>query len=247
MTTPELNLLLTNDDGIDAPGIAALGRALAGLGRVEWIAPLHHHSGCGHTVTTHRVLEVHERSSGLAVDGTPADCVRLGLHHLLPKVDWVISGINEGGNLGVDVFISGTVAAVREGVIHGIPGIAVSHYIARGRQIDWERAAQWARRAIEPLLQLGWQPGTFWNINLPHPESGGHEPEIVFCSTDPSPLPLNFQVEGSKAKYSGDYQTRARRIGHDVDVCFGGQIAVSLVRLLDSSGVGLAERETSRA
>lgn len=239
MTSSQPTLLLTNDDGIDAPGILALAGALQGLGKLEIIAPLGPQSGCGHAVTTHRGLEVHERPNGLAVDGTPADCVRLGLHHLAKNVDWIISGINAGGNLGVDVFHSGTVAAVREGVIHGIPGVAISHYIARGRQIDWELAQVRARRAIAPLLEMTWRPGTFWNINLPHPEPGAAEPAIVFCETDPSPLPLTYHFVGNTSHYRGDYQSRARLPGHDVDVCFGGSIAISLVRLIDSIGVGL--------
>ena len=244
MTNSQPRLLLTNDDGIDAPGIAALRNAVDGLGQATIVAPLEAQSGCGHAVTTHRTIEVHERSNGLAVDGTPADCVRLGLHHLVEKVDWVVSGINAGGNLGVDVFISGTVAAVREGVIHGLPGIAISHYIAKGRTIDWNQAATWARQTIEQLLVLEWRPGTFWNINLPHPELGASEPKIVFCSTDPSPLPLAYSVDGKSAKYAGNYHGRVRRSGTDVDVCLGGDIAVSMIQLLDSSGVGLAEVKT---
>jgi 5'-nucleotidase len=126
-------LLLTNDDGIDAPGIAALAEAVEGLGVRKVVAPFGPYSGCGHVVTTHKPLVVTTRPDGRhAVEGTPADCVRLALHHLEPAFDWVVSGINAGGNLGTDVHHSGTVAAVREAVIHGRPGIAVSQYMARG-------------------------------------------------------------------------------------------------------------------
>ncbi len=228
-------LLLTNDDGFDAPGMAALARAAHGLGQVQVIAPSGPQSGCGHRVTTDAPIAVKRRGSDdFAVDGTPADCVRLGLHHLGSPVAWVLSGINAGGNLGVDVHHSGTVAAVREGVIHGIPGIAVSHYIARGKAIDWDRAARWTARVLADLLARPIPPETFWNVNLPHPGPDVEEPEVVFCSVDPSPLPLHFRLDGDSAKYAGNYQDRARRPGWDVDVCFGGQIAVSLVTLMTS-------------
>jgi 5'-nucleotidase len=233
-----MNLVLTNDDGVDAPGIEALGRAVKGLGEIQIIAPSGPQSGCGHAVTTHQPIQVERRpDGGIGVGGTPADCVRLAIHHLAPGVDWVISGINAGGNLGVDVFHSGTVAAVREAVIHGKPGIALSHFIARGRRIDWDQAAHWSRRVVKHLLALPWQPGTFWNVNLPHPEAAGTEPEIIHCPVDPSPLPLEFQVEGDSALYCGVYQSRARRAGSDVSVCFGGQISVSLIRMLPADQV----------
>jgi 5'-nucleotidase len=226
-------LLLTNDDGIDAPGLEALATAATGLGRLAVVAPSGAFSGCGHRVTTDEPLVVSRPAAGrFAVAGTPADCVRLALHHLVPEFTWVLSGINAGGNLGTDVYHSGTVAAVREAVIHGRPGIAVSHYIAgKGRPIDWTAAARRTRAVLELLLQRPWEPGTFWNVNLPHPEPGAPEPEVVFCPLDPSPLPLAYHVEGDNAHYRGVYQARARRPSSDVDVCFGGQIAVSLIRM----------------
>ncbi len=226
------NLLLTNDDGWDAPGLRALRDGVADLGCCRVIAPESALSGCGHRVTTHGAITV-TRSAGdaLAVGGTPADCVRLAMHHLAPDVTWVISGINAGGNLGADVHHSGTVAAAREGVLHGVPGIALSHYLARGRAVDWPRAARWARDVVARLLEMPLEAGTFWNVNLPHLLPDEPEPEIVFCPLDPSPLPLAYHVEADQAVYAGDYQGRARRPGSDVDVCFGGKIAVTLIRL----------------
>ena len=227
-------LVLTNDDGIDAPGLTALLAATAGLGACRVVAPSGPYSGCGHVVTTHRPITIQRRDEGrYAVEGSPADCVRMAVHHLQPAFDWVISGINAGGNLGTDLNHSGTVAAVREAVIHGRPGIAVSHYMARGRSIDWTRAAAWARPVLAQLLDTPWEPGTFWNVNLPHPEEGADTPEVVFCHVDPSPLPLTYRLvdDGKAAHYCGDYQRRARVVGGDIDVCFGGKIAVSLVRI----------------
>lgn len=232
MIEPRRVFLLTNDDGVDAPGLEALREAAGELGSCRIVAPNGAFSGCGHRVTTHAPLVVSRLGEDrYAVEGTPADCVRLALHHLTPEVFWVLSGINAGGNLGTDVHHSGTVAAVREGVIHGIPGIAISHYIARGRSLDWDRATRWTRFVLRELLAMPLEPGTFWNVNLPHPDPGGPDPDIVFCPVDPSPLPLRYRVEGDVAHYSGDYQKRARQASSDIDVCFGGRIAVSLVRL----------------
>src|SRR4051812_33752156 len=105
-------LLLTNDDGIDAPGLAALEVAAEGLGARSVVAPFGPYSGCSHAITTHAPVTIGRRGPGrVAVEGTPADCVRLALDHLVPGFDWVLSGINAGGNLGTDVFHSGTVAA----------------------------------------------------------------------------------------------------------------------------------------
>ena len=171
----------------------------------------------------------------MAVAGTPADCVRLGLHHLAPRPGWVLAGINAGGNLGTDVHHSGTVAAVREAAIHGVPGIALSHYIARGRVLDWHRAEGWAAAILHRLMAQPWEPGTFWNVNLPHLDPEEPEPDVVFCPLDPSPLPLRYRVEGDRCVYAGNYQSRQRQPGADVDVCFGGRIAVTLIRV---AGIG---------
>ncbi len=198
-------------------------------------APVGPQSGCGHVVTTHRPIAIIERSDHLrAVDGTPADCVRLAIQIHGAEVGWVLSGINAGGNLGADIHHSGTVAAVREGALHGIPGVAISHYIARGRSIDWDQAARWATAILRELMRRPPEPGTFWNVNLPHPEPGQPDPAWIYCPADPSPLPLNYRDEPDGLVYSGNYQARERRPHHDVDVCFGGSIAISKVRVLAS-------------
>src|SRR6516225_2098900 len=140
-----MKLLLTNDDGIDAPGLQALCDAAAAFGERVVAAPVDVLSGCSHRVTTDDPIRISPREPGrYAVAGTPADCVRVALHDLAPDAAWVLSGINQGANLGADVWHSGTVAAVREAVLHGIPGIALSQYHKRGQTHDWERAAQLA-------------------------------------------------------------------------------------------------------
>lgn len=230
-------IVLTNDDGVDAPGLAALLAATDGLAGRMVFAPLGPQSGCGHVVTTHAPIAVVERPDGRrSVDGTPADCVRLALHQLRRSAPaWVLAGINAGGNLGADIHHSGTVAAVREAALHGIPGIALSHYIARGRAVDWALAANRAAGVIRSLMARPPAAGTFWNVNLPHPEPGGPEPEVVFCPVDTSPLPLDYRDEPGGLRYRGDYQARARQPSADVAVCFGGQIAVSQVHVMAST------------
>src|SRR2546421_8158247 len=120
-----MKLLLTNDDGIDALGLAALAEVAAAHGTLTWVAPHAHLSGCGHRVTTSEPIKLMNKGvQRWAIDGTPADCVRVALAKLAPDVAWVLSGMNHGGNLGADVYISGTVAAVREAALHGRRAIA---------------------------------------------------------------------------------------------------------------------------
>jgi 5'-nucleotidase len=227
-----MRLLLVNDDGIHAPGLAALERAVAGLGTAVVIAPDRHLSGCGHQATTHRALELTELAAGRhMLDGTPADCTRIGLTLLAPGTDWVMAGINEGGNLGADVYMSGTVAAVREAALLGKPGVAISHYVRRGVPVDWDLAARWTQEVLLRLLSRPAPPGTYWSVNLPHLSPAGLLPEIVECPLDRNPLPVRFeQVEG-RWHYRGNYHERPRHPGHDVEVCFSGRIAVTRLML----------------
>src|SRR5205807_1792655 len=133
------------------------------------VAPAAVCSGCGHRVTTDSPFRVERRGPGrYAVEGTPADCVRVALHELAPAARWVLSGINAGGNLGADVWHSGTVAAVREAVLHGWPGIALSQYHRKGRPINWARASAWVVPVLRDLMARPRERGTFWNVNLPH-------------------------------------------------------------------------------
>jgi 5'-nucleotidase len=223
-----MRLLLTNDDGIDAPGLQALLDAAGPLGDPLIAAPVGALSGCSHRVTTKGPIRVSPRGPArYAVEGTPADCVRVALHDLAPDAAWVLAGVNQGGNLGADVWHSGTVAAVREAVLHGYPGIAVSQYHRKGRPIDWRRAAAWARPVLRELMARPHEPGVLWNVNLPHREPDAPDPEVVFCRLDPAPLPLRFRRDGDSLHYDGDYHGRRRSAGSDVDVCFNGRIAVT--------------------
>ncbi|MBW4657375.1 MAG: 5'/3'-nucleotidase SurE [Drouetiella hepatica Uher 2000/2452] len=229
-----MTIILTNDDGIDAPGLRSLLQVTAKkLMNVAIVAPQLPHSGCGHQVTTHRPFQLECRSPAeFAVDGTPADCTRISVSHLFPdEVEWVLSGINPGGNLGADVYISGTVAAVREAALHRIPGIAISHYIQRRRPIDWDLAAQLSLKVLDKLMSLPPQPGTYWNVNLPHLDIHSPEPEIVVCPLCTQPLPVAYRLEADHFHYAGDYSQRRRDPGSDVEVCFSGQISVTPIEL----------------
>ncbi|MCU0567896.1 MAG: 5'/3'-nucleotidase SurE [Oculatellaceae cyanobacterium Prado106] len=225
--------ILTNDDGIDAPGLRSLHQALENLASpVTIVAPLHHHSGCSHQVTTHRPIAMEQRSpQAFAIDGTPVDCTRIALSHLCPEAKFVFSGINAGGNLGADVYISGTVAAVREAALHRIPGIAISHYIRRGMAIDWQVATRLTQTVLQQLMNQPLEAGCFWNVNLPHLAPGDPEPEIMVCPLCSQPLPAKYELEGTVLQYVGDYQQRSRDPGADVEVCFSGNIAVTPVRV----------------
>ncbi len=226
-----MTLILTNDDGIDAPGIRALLKAVEGQ-KVIVAAPVDHLSGCGHQVTTTKPINVHRRSvTEYAIAGTPADCTRIALSHLCPEAKFVLSGINAGGNLGADVYISGTVAAVREAAFHGVSGIAVSHYLKGKKNVDWDTAARWTKQVLADLMNRSPEVGTYWNINLPHLEPGDPDPEVVFCQPSTQPLPVNYRVEGDDYYYVGKYAQRDRTSGTDVDVCFAGKIAVTRLRL----------------
>jgi len=233
VTDTTLNFLVTNDDGIHAPGLAAMQQALAGLGQVLVLAPHEHLSGCSHQSTTHRPLELTEIAPAkFQLDGTPVDCARAALLHLAPQTDWVCSGINAGGNLGADVYPSGTVAAVREAAYLGKRGIAVSQYVRKRVPIDWGPAIAWTGHVLRQLLELPLAPGEFWNVNLPDFDRPIEPyPEVVFCPLDGNPLPVRFVEEEGKLHYRGVYQERARTAGCDVEVCFAGQIAITKLRV----------------
>lgn len=228
-----VNFLLTNDDGIDAPGLAALERAIAPLGTLHVVAPAREHSMCGHRVTTRdpiRVEAVGERR--WAVEGTPADCVRIGLHALGLRPDWVLSGVNAGGNLGQDIVISGTVAAAREAAYHGLPALALSHYLIRGLEVDWPRVSHWAAQLFRRCAGENLTDGEFWNVNLPHLPPGEHPlPEAVPCPPARSPLGVSYEATPEGHVYTASYAGRPQDPGSDVEICFGGRVAVSRLRL----------------
>jgi len=166
-----MDILLTNDDGILAPGIAALHRAVSDLGTIHVVAPETGQSAAGHSITlVHplvcRKLRVADEFTGWSVEGRPVDCVKLAIMELIgvrPKL--VLSGINAGGNSGVNVLYSGTVAAAVEGAMLGIPSIAFS--LDTERDYDFDRAARTARMVLDRVLAGGLYPGMLLNVNIP--------------------------------------------------------------------------------
>lgn len=166
-------ILLTNDDGIHAPGLAAMHRELLKLGEVHVIAPESVQSATGHGITistpllTQRV-KIANAFEGVAVAGSPADCVKLAVSQLLPRApDLVVSGVNSGANVGINVVYSGTVAAAIEAAFLGLPAIAASLYLKHPIPIDYPRSAIFARQTIEQVLAAGLRAGQVASINLP--------------------------------------------------------------------------------
>src|SRR3954469_22007944 len=184
-----MKLLLTNDDGIDAAGLEALVTAAGAFGEPVVVAPAGPQSGVSHAVTWQEGVRIEARGEQrYAIHGTPADCTRLGLLHLVPEAKWILSGINHGANLGADVYYSGTVAAVREALLHGWPGIAVSHYRKGGVEYDWKRAERWATPVLADLLARPYEQGVFYNVNLPILPPEAPDPQVIWCPLDPKPL-----------------------------------------------------------
>jgi 5'-nucleotidase len=166
-----MQILLTNDDGIYAPGLAAMERALRKMGDVSVVAPAVEQSGVGHSITFLSPLmakEVYDgdRRRGWAVEGSPADCVKLAVAEFCPKPDLVVSGINGGLNLGINVLYSGTVAGATEGAVFGLTSVAVSLEYDEHAQFD--RAAEIAVGLIKQILaHEDSGEHTLYNINIP--------------------------------------------------------------------------------
>lgn len=165
-------VLISNDDGIRADGLAVLERVMVALAGEVWVvAPETEQSAASHSLTMRRPLFVRaaEGQRRFTVDGTPTDCVLLAVHQVMadhpPAL--VLSGINKGGNLGEDAIYSGTVAAAREGALLGIPAIALSQKYDHGKPVRWDVAAAWALRVLALLLGTPWPPGVLINVNFP--------------------------------------------------------------------------------
>jgi len=176
--TPPLRILVSNDDGIDAPGIVALAEAMAKLGAVTVATSPGQMSGVSHAMTSNALISVGESERNgqrwLAIDALPATCVRMALDVLLPrKPDIVVAGVNKGENTGVVSFYSATVACAREASFQGIPAVAV--HLQKGEAMDYQMAAEFTAAMIRALARRhrGLVPGLFLNVNVPaRPKSG---------------------------------------------------------------------------
>ncbi len=172
-----MQILLVNDDGIHAPGLRAMYDGLCALGEVQVVAPLVEQSGMSHRITyLHPIMvrEIHEegRHYGWAVDGSPADCTKMGILEFCPRrPDLVVSGINSGLNVGINVLYSGTVAAAIEGAFFGITSVAVSQ--GQGTPPDYDDTARRAVRLIRQIRERFPRPGMLWTINFPDTSPAG--------------------------------------------------------------------------
>ena len=163
-----MNILLTNDDGIQAPALAVLARELSALGRVTTVVPDRDQSATSHSLTLSRPLRIHRHGDQvMSIDGTPTDCVLIAFHGLMDEPpDLVVSGINHGPNMGEDVFYSGTVAAAIEGSMQGVPAIAAS--LVTREPADFVEPARFVRRLAEAFAARRLAGHRVLNVNLPH-------------------------------------------------------------------------------
>ncbi len=191
-------ILLTNDDGIYAPGLLAMQRELSRLGEVHVVAPATEQSGVGHSITFLTPLMAKEVyvdgvRRGWAVEGSPADCVKLALAELLPRrPDLVVSGINGGLNVGINVLYSGTVAAATEGALYDLPSIAVSlEYDEHG---EFHTAAKLGVGVIEQLLEIdAWRDHKLYNLNIPT-SALTHSTELKIVPMGVARWPAEFEA-----------------------------------------------------
>ncbi|MBA2506477.1 MAG: 5'/3'-nucleotidase SurE [Thermoleophilaceae bacterium] len=238
-----MKVLLTNDDGIQAHGLNELRRALLEVPDIELavIAPDSNRSATARSITTRRPLWVEEiefadGTSGFATDGTPVDCVRfaaLGLVEFEPEL--IVSGINHGANLGDDITYSGTVAAALEGVVLGVPAIAVSQQSVKkemdfrlGREFDFAEAAAFTARVVEELEDVPLPEGTLLNVNVPAGDAKGARVCKLGKRIYRDTLHLD-EEDGARKRYRiyGDDPTYREEDGTDFAAIADGYVAVT--------------------
>jgi 5'-nucleotidase len=251
-----LRVLLTNDDGIDAEGLQALRKALLDVDDVELavIAPDSNRSATARSITTRRPLWVEEidfgdGSVGYATDGTPVDCVRFASLGLIDgfTADLIVSGINHGSNLGDDITYSGTVAAAFEGIVLGIPGIAVSQQsnaremdFRLGNAFDFSAAAAFTARLVEEIDDLPLPQGTLLNVNVPAGEVDGVDVAHLGKRIYRDQLSLLNEESGRKQyRIYGDAPEHDDEAGTDLSAIAAGRIAVTPLHfdLTDRPGI----------
>jgi 5'-nucleotidase len=251
-----LRVLLTNDDGIEAEGLQAVRRALLEVEDVELavIAPDSNRSATARSITTRRPIWVEEidfgdGTVGYATDGTPVDCVRFASLGLIDgfTADLIVSGINHGSNLGDDITYSGTVAAALEGVVLGIPGIAVSQQsnaremdFRLGDRFDFTAAAAFTARLVEEIDDVALPQGTLLNVNVPAGEIGGVDVAHLGKRVYRDQLSLLNEESGRKQyRIYGDAPEHDDKAGTDLSAIAAGRIAVTPLHfdLTDRPGI----------
>jgi 5'-nucleotidase len=250
-----MRILLTNDDGIDAAGLHALYDVIGDLGEVHVVAPLRVQSATSHAITLHRPIPVSayngDKFNGFAVDGRPADCVKLAVAKLVPgPIDLVLSGINHGANIGVNVHYSGTVGAAREGAFLGIPAIALSLHLGDFKHDHWPRAARHARAAIDRVLAVGIDPGTLYNVNVPILDGGAEPKGMLGVPLNPGYM-LDRYVESTNGDDQTCYQAKDSMAfsnpgsGTDVDKLFEKYITITPLHFEQTDANELARLQES--
>jgi 5'-nucleotidase len=227
------HILLTNDDGYQAPGLRALAAAFADFATVSVVAPSQEQSGAAQSLTLRRPIVVQQIAEHeWAVEGTPADCVIVALHKLLPeKPDLVISGINHGANLGENVYYSGTVGAAREAALHHIPAVAMS-LCSKGATVKFESAARVARSTADLILKEGLPDQVLLNVNVPAPWSG----EVKFTRQSKK-ITRNKLSEGRDPRGRSYFWLFEQRIDKDVApdtdyaAIFSGAVSITPLHL----------------
>lgn len=234
-----MHLLLTNDDGIDAPGLAALHDALKNNHHISVVAPTSEQSRTGHTANYDKPITIHKMNHptlgpAFAVAGTPVDCVRLAVTELITEpIDAVISGINHGANVGwVDLATSGTFAAARDATFFNIPAVAVSQMFLLAKPTDWAAATQRARTILNVLLDAATPSVPLWNVNLPRLEPSEHPKGVRLSPPSFDHIPIAYkQIEANDDRttyrYAGNWESRPCTPDHDVANVFDGYVAVT--------------------
>ena len=227
------HVLLTNDDGYQAEGLRAVAERLADLATVSIVAPSREQSGTAQSLTLRQPIvcnRIAERE--WAIDGTPADCVIVALHKLLPeKPDLLISGINHGANLGENVYYSGTVGAAREGALHHIPSMAVS-LCAKKEKAKFENSAYVARATAELILKEGLPDQVLLNVNVPEPWNGS-----VQFTRQSGKITRNQLSEGKDPRGRSYFWLFEQRIDKDVEpdtdyaAIFSGAVSITPLHL----------------
>lgn len=228
-----LRILISNDDGIEAPGIAALAEALGRIGEVTVAAPMKNQSGTSHAMTANKIIVVKEsRKDGqrwAAIDALPATCVRLALDTLLPaKPDIVVSGINRGENLGVVTYYSATVACAREAAFQGIPAVAVN--LENGEGMNYGAAADFTAALIRALAGHGLRRGVYLNVNVPALPRRGIK-GVLITRQDRRPAVQVYEKQhesGAEARYWASYTNlEPGPRGTDIWAIRNGYIAIT--------------------
>lgn len=231
-----MKILLTNDDGIHAAGLHATYQAIRDLGEIHVVAPAKVQSATSHAITLHRPIAVTryqcEAFEGFAVDGRPADCVKLALAELVGPVDLVISGINHGANVGINVHYSGTVGAAREAAFQGTPAIALSLHLGDKTQDHYVRAARHARRAIDAVLKSGIDKGVLVNINVPILDDQAEPIGLKAVALNTSPMHDRFEktvdTDGGEIYQARDAMAFTDRgVETDVDSLYAKYVTIT--------------------